>query len=451
VQPRGVEREKLRNDDCGCSGCCFVGARYRSTTGTRSWMIKQSQVIESGKMHAAASHRRDILASRWRESSGRQAVNKTVPALFLLGAVLVIGFFFFRVVQPFILPLILACVLAVLFWPVQRRMIGFCRERERVAAVLITLLVVIAVLVPVAGGLTIAGMQLVATTEEIGQSLDLPPAVEESLDDSASGFPEGLEGLLARITGRNIEQVREMISSALAGAAQTIYDRTTQLLAGVFATVVAVVIMIVGVYYFLADHKQILGELQRLSPLDDADDRELWNKFVDVCRGILLGNVLAALLQAVLNGIGFAVLGVAGAGLLALLTFFLAFIPFVGGGAVWFCVALGLLLQGRYIAALFLVAYGALIVSSVDNLVRAHALHGRSQIHPLAALVAILGAIQLVGLWGIVIGPVTAAFFYALLNLLTGKFAPAPDHQQDREAGESPARLAILARQLNAE
>jgi predicted PurR-regulated permease PerM len=195
-------------------------------------------------------------------------------------------------------------------------------------------------------------------------------------------------------------------------------------MADLFMFVVGLAVMMLGVYYFLADHGKILGELERLSPLDPEDDRELCDSFVRVCRGVLLGNVLAAILQALLNGIGFTILRIETAWLLGFCTFFLSFVPFVGAGAVWSFVAIGLVLEQRYWSAGFLVAYGVLIVSSVDNLVRAFAIHGSAHIHPLVALVSILGAIQLLGLWGIVIGPVTAAFFYALLNILRKRLWP---------------------------
>ena len=94
---------------------------------------------------------------------------------------------------------------------------------------------------------------------------------------------------------------------------------------------------------------------------------------------------------------------------------------------------IGLVLEQRYVAAIFLAIYGSIIVSGSDNLVKAYIIHGRSQMHPLVALVTVLGALQLVGLWGIFVGPISAAFFYALLNILHRRLVETDDNAPSRQ------------------
>lgn len=156
--------------------------------------------------------------------------------------------------------------------------------------------------------------------------------------------------------------------------------------------------------------------------------------FVNACRGMLVGTILAAALQAICNGVGFAVAGIEGALLLAFCTFFVSMAPYLGAAAVWLPVVVFLLFEQRWLAAVLLATYGTFVVSSVDNLIRAHAMHGHAHIHPLVALISILGAIRLLGLWGIIVGPVTAVLFYALLELVNKKIDEARQTEK-REAG----------------
>ena len=76
--------------------------------------------------------------------------------------------------------------------------------------------------------------------------------------------------------------------------------------------------------------------------------------------------------------------------------------------------------------------YGTTIIATSDNLVRAHLIGNQARLHPLVSLVTVLGALKLTGLWGIFVGPMVAAFFFALLNIAHERFA-----QQNAEQSET--------------
>jgi predicted PurR-regulated permease PerM len=343
-----------------------------------------------------------------------------LATLVVLGAAVVVGAFFFRVVQPFVLPLVLAAVLCVLFWPIHRWVIRLCRGHERIAAGITTVVILTAVLLPIGGGLTLAGLQIVRSSQRVTDSLNLAEKTEEWIDvRPRSAWSDWNAWLAERFSQEQLSRMRQAASNVLLNAAQALYRRTTHFVADLLSFLIGLVILVLALYYFLADHRTILSETSRLSPLDDEDDQQLQDSFVRVCRGVLLGNVLAALLQAVLNGLGFFIAGVEGVWILAVCTFVMSFIPFLGAASVWIFVVIVLLFEERFLAAGLLAVYGTVVVSSVDNFIRAYAIHDRSSIHPLVALISILGAIQLVGLWGIIIGPVAAGVFYALLDILS--------------------------------
>jgi predicted PurR-regulated permease PerM len=75
------------------------------------------------------------------------------------------------------------------------------------------------------------------------------------------------------------------------------------------------------------------------------------------------------------------------------------------------------------------------IISGSDNLIKAYVIGNRARMHPYVVLVTVLGAIQFVGLWGVFLGPITAAFFYSLVNILHQKFAPPISPVANQSAG----------------
>lgn len=349
-------------------------------------------------------------------------MSRNLSLLILLGTVTAIGVLFFRVIRPFVFPLFFAGVLAVLFRPLFLWTKRWCRDRRRIAAAIVTMIVIAVFLVPVSGVLTLAGVQLLQLGREYVPEFEVP----EGVDDARQLMDPQLHPKIAKWThwtresfsDETLLEIREFAVRTLVGATEMIYERTRALAGDVVTFVLGVVIMVLSLYYFLADGNRMLAEAKRLTPLEEADEDELLGQFERVCRGVVLGTVVAALVQGVLGGIGFAMIGVERIWLLAVLTMFCSFIPFLGASLVWIAVTVGLILEQRYGAALFLGVYGTVVISGSDNLIRAYVIHDRMQMHPLVALVTVLGALQLVGLWGIFIGPMSAAFFYALLKIL---------------------------------
>lgn len=340
----------------------------------------------------------------------------------LLGTVVAIGILFFRVVRPFVVPLFFAGVLAVLFRPLYIRTKQFCFGRSRIAAAVVTVAVMAVVLLPLGGILTLAGAQLVQAGREFVSTIDLPedPQQAQRLIDP-NRFPQvaaTVKWFRSRMADETVVQLREVTSNALLGVTETLYQRTSALAGNVATFAVGLSVLVLALYYFLADGEWLLAEAKRLSPLDDQDENALLEQFERVCRGVVLGTVVAALIQGALAALGFAVIGIERIWLLAVLTMFFSFIPFLGAASVWLCVTIALLVGQRYGAAVFLGIYGTVVISGADNLIKAYMIHDRAQMHPLVALVTVLGALQLVGLWGIFMGPMSAAFFYALLNIL---------------------------------
>ena len=105
--------------------------------------------------------------------------------------------------------------------------------------------------------------------------------------------------------------------------------------------------------------------------------------------------------------------------LLGVFTMLLALVPFVGSAIVWGPVCFWLYaVQGRATAALCLLVHCLVVVAVIDNVVKPAVLHGRSNLHPLLALLSVLGGIQALGPIGIFIGPMAVAFLQTLLNMV---------------------------------
>lgn len=355
----------------------------------------------------------------------------------LIGVVLVVGVLFYRVIEPFVFALLFALVLAVLFDPAYHWVAQRFGRHHRVAALVTTLAIMLLILLPLSGALATAGVQLMEVATAIGK------AVENPDDSELADQVEKLEqSQLAKTFSRYYEElpmasrqrVERIAGRATDGFARQVYEQTLALLGNVVSFVIGMFVVGLALYYLFADGDRTLRHFKRLLPLEDKEQDAMIVEFGKVCRGVIAGTVVAALVQALLAGIGFWAAGVPKMLLLMAVTMFFSFIPWVGAGTVIAVVAAGIALNGDYTRATLLFVYGMTIVATSDNLIRAYVIGNTSRMNPLIAFITVLGGLQLVGLFGIFVGPMIAALFYTSLKLLHDRVYP----------DEPPAQATIL-------
>ncbi|MEM9367505.1 MAG: AI-2E family transporter [Planctomycetota bacterium] len=188
------------------------------------------------------------------------------------------------------------------------------------------------------------------------------------------------------------------------------------------------VILIVSVYFFLIDGPTMIKTLMRLSPLDDQYERQLLLEFDRTSRAVVLASVLSALVQGALAAIAYYFCDFDQLVLLFLLTSVMALVPFLGAASVWVpCVVWLGIVEQRWGASIGLGLYGVTLVSSIDNVIKVFVLHGRSQLHPLFALLSVIGGVSVFGPVGILVGPMVVVFLQTLLEILNHELAEGDD------------------------
>lgn len=200
-------------------------------------------------------------------------------------------------------------------------------------------------------------------------------------------------------------------------------------------------VMIVSLYYFLADGPALIQGILRLSPLDDRHEQQLLTEFSTVSRAVVVATLLSAFVQGLLAMFGYFLAGFESVFLLTMLTMLFALVPFVGAAAVWGSCCLWLLVDGRLTAAVVLLLYGVLIISMADNVIKPWVLKGQSNLHPLFALLSVLGGVQAMGPIGILVGPMIVAFLQALLTMLRSELASLEGIKKKPALAPSPGTV----------
>ena len=191
---------------------------------------------------------------------------------------------------------------------------------------------------------------------------------------------------------------------------------------GAFRTTLNLFIAFFGLYYMLHAGTGMWTTARQYIPFSEKTADALRERFYGVTKATLLGTVLIAVVQGALVGVGFAVVGLPNALFWGTVTAFAAVLPVLGSGLVWIPATVVLLLQGRYGAAAVMFVIGALIASSVDNVIRPFVYRRISDIHPMITLIGAFAGVKYFGLIGVLLGPLAIAYFFELLKFYRDEY-----------------------------
>ena len=369
-------------------------------------------------------------------------MSRMASFVILLAILLGITAVFVLVMANFLIPLFLAVLLVIMFGPLHRRVLDKCGGRVHLSAALTTCAILLIVLLP----LSLILWQAAREGELLYYRLtgaDQGESPDQAEGSETSGQPEQVEGpgqtpAPAREQppafgidemARKVAELGKRLGLDLepAEVRSTLLDKAQKWLAPaawgaatyVGYTLLALGVMVIALYYFLADGPQMVRTIMRLSPLADPYEEQLIARFAELTRAMVVATLVSAVAQGLLLGIGLFFAGVPAVFLLMVVAMLLAMVPFIGTAAVWIPVCLWMYFyDGRVAAAVVLAVYSAGIVSMADNVIKPMILHGRANLHPLLALLSVLGGVQALGPIGIFIGPMAVAFLQTVLNMV---------------------------------
>jgi predicted PurR-regulated permease PerM len=347
--------------------------------------------------------------------------------VFTLVGLSLIGLALFWMLQPFLVPLLWAALLAVLIFPANQTVRRGLRGHNGLAALLLTFAVVLIVVFPSAVAVSlfvsqasdlVARLQATARQYQITTPSDVfaVPAVNDAIRWVSERLP---------VSG---EQAHTWLVQAGQHALQVALGIAGSLFTGVLGAFANVVLGLFLLFFFLRDGERMMARLSGLVPLDERKKAHLLVHLNAVVRAIVLGSLVTAFVQGMLVGTAFAIAGLPAPVVFGALAMLASLIPVVGSTLVWVPAAVVLAVQHRWGWAIFLAVWCVGLVHSSDNVIRPLFISSRAKISTLPVFVGLLGGVSAFGPIGMFLGPVLVALVLALVEFW----------EEMRAAGDEP-------------
>ncbi len=247
-----------------------------------------------------------------------------------------------------------------------------------------------------------------------------PPPGEDRVPPPAPAPPQG---------GANPIPVERVVPVGV-NIAGWITRATADLIGNALEIFLKFCLMVFILYYFLKDGPQILGSLKRAIPVDETYQDRVVETFRQVSRSIIRGSLGTAAIQGAMAALAFLVVGVPAVfwGVLVAIS---SLIPPLGTSLIMIPIT-GFLFLGGHTGKGIFMALMTLAIGGVDNIVRPLLVGRTLSLHPIWLLLSVLGALAAFGPMGLIYGPMVLVLLGTIIALLVKE-----------EGGEAPRKAGV--------
>jgi len=321
----------------------------------------------------------------------------------------------FMLFKPFLSAILTAAILAATFQRPYKFILSKIKNTS-VSSMLTCVLVLLVIILPV---MTVLGLvanemsgvyQKLVTNNNFYQNRLVEVVDEMKSSQLALSF--------------NLDQFFEQdkVSQSIQNIGNTALTIIQKIYQNVIGSVIWIFVMYFSLYYFLIEGKSVIEKVMYLSPLKDKYEKELTHKFTSMTRATLKGTIIVGIVQGFLGGLMFWIAGIPSFVVWGVIMVILSIIPAIGSGIVWAPVGIVLLFVGNIWQGIFVLTFGGIFISFIDNILRPKLVGKDTEMHPLLVFFATLGGLITFGIIGFIIGPVIMALFLALWEIYGKEF-----------------------------
>lgn len=329
--------------------------------------------------------------------------------IMLLSILGILGYLSYQIFLPFLTPIAWAMVFCVVFYPLYAFALRFLRVRE-----LASLATLVLILVIIVGPFSYISYSLVNEVSDIVAKTDTET--------------RSLSNILSHERVRNVLRKIEPYTGLEAPSEEAVIENTKKVgkrivegLSAGFGNVLSVaanfIIMAFTIFFFFRDGLSFLQKSRDYLPFSERQRQRLTTQVKDMIVSTIYGGVVVAIVQGILGGIAFSILGMRSPIFWGCAMALMSFVPVFGTSVIWLPASAILFFEEAYVKGIALILIGVFVISMVDNVLKPLIIGGRTKMPTVIIFFTVLGGIKLFGLLGLVMGPLVFALFLSVFEI----------------------------------
>ncbi len=312
-------------------------------------------------------------------------------AVMLIISIIILSFYLLYVVfSPFLVPIVWAILLAIMFYPMHRRLNRGLKGRKSLCALVMTAMVVLLIVLPCTYILSVLASEAVNAYVfferglENGEFRSILEVKDHPIIQSVwQRFNQYIDLSALDFNSMLLENLRKVSTFAI--------NQTSRMIRRFSFIVVNFCLVVVSLYYVFKDGDRFLKKIREAIPLDPHDKDLLVERLEEMVYATLYGGILVALLQGFLGGFALWFLGISAPIFWGTVMAFLSFLPVVGPFMVWGPVVVYFFFQGSILKGIILLIWGGVVVGLSDNFLRPILISKRTKLHTILLFFGVLG------------------------------------------------------------
>ncbi len=333
---------------------------------------------------------------------------KRLGLLLFYAYVLVLAYLAFQIMQPFLMPLAWAGILALCLWPLRDKLVP--RLGRSFSALLITLMALIVIIGPALW----LGFSLVSQAAQVVQETHVALMRVENM--------EKIKLLWARVNMQipipPLEELRTWITDKAGSLTSLLAGQAASIVQNVATVLFKTGITFLALFFLLRDGGRASAFVRNFLPFGEEQQSRLIKQTSGLIYSGLTATLVIAFAQGCLGGLIFLILGLKAPLFWGMCMAFCAMIPVVGTSVIWGPAVIVLMVEGQWGQSLILLVCGIGVIGMLDNILRPLLLRGKVAMNGLLLFLSILGGLASFGFIGLILGPVVMAAAVSLVGML---------------------------------
>ena len=311
---------------------------------------------------------------------------------------IVVGIFVlaFFILKPIIIPIIFGLLFAYIFSPIYKKIKEKIRGKN-ISAFLMMLGLFIIIAIPIIYFIPILVKQAFET-HALLYNFNFGEIIKKLIQSDVSAP-----------VGASLDKIAREAFSGLS-------RQFTNILVNLPSLMLQFAVFLFTFYFATRDSEELKAYISKLSPFSEETEKKFLKEFRGITNAIIFGQVFIGIIQGLALGAGLFFLGVPRALILTFLAMIVSMIPILGSWIIWLPVGIFLLITGKTFAGIFLLLYGALFVSTIDNIFRPYIISKQSNLPVALSIIGTIGGLYFFGITGLVLGPLVLAYVLIIIE-----------------------------------